>query len=285
MENHSSPSSAFSDVLSKAASAIQDAHALLFTAGAGFGVDSGLPDFRGDTGFWKAYPPFAKRRLSFIDLANPRWFFQDPATAWGFYGHRLNLYRQTIPHEGFSILWAWGQKKPGGYFVYTSNVDGQFQRAGFDPDLCCECHGSIRHFQCTAPCSKALWDAPPEAINVDETTILAREPLPKCPSCGSLARPNILMFGDEGWLEERSLAQERRYLSWLQNLGGKPLAIIEAGAGTHIPSIRSLGERVLREKPNVTLIRLNPRESEGPEGTISIPLGAKEALLAIQARL
>ena len=33
--------------------------ALLVAAGAGMGVDSGLPDFRGDEGFWRAYPPFA----------------------------------------------------------------------------------------------------------------------------------------------------------------------------------------------------------------------------------
>jgi hypothetical protein len=45
--------------ISQAARAIQKADAVLITAGAGMGVDSGLPDFRGDEGFWKAYPPFA----------------------------------------------------------------------------------------------------------------------------------------------------------------------------------------------------------------------------------
>lgn len=56
----------------KAAQAIEGADALLFTAGAGMGVDSGLPDFRGDTGFWRAYPPFQQRGLSFTDVAQPR---------------------------------------------------------------------------------------------------------------------------------------------------------------------------------------------------------------------
>ena len=52
--------------------------AILIGAGAGMGVDSGLPDFRGGSGFWKAYPPYAKLGLDFVSLANPRWFVSDP---------------------------------------------------------------------------------------------------------------------------------------------------------------------------------------------------------------
>ena len=83
------------DLIRQAAQALAEADALLVGAGAGMGVDSGLPDFRGDKGFWKAYPPFEKLGYSFIDMANPVWFEEDPRLAWGFYGHRLNLYRET----------------------------------------------------------------------------------------------------------------------------------------------------------------------------------------------
>ncbi|MCW3099680.1 MAG: NAD-dependent deacetylase [Chthonomonadaceae bacterium] len=103
----------------EAARAIERADALLFTAGAGIGVDSGLPDFRGNTGFWRAYPPFQERGLAFTDLAQPYWFRRDPELAWGFYGHRLNLYRKTAPHVGFEILRRWAAAKPGGAFVFT----------------------------------------------------------------------------------------------------------------------------------------------------------------------
>ena len=105
------------------------------------GVDSGLPDFRGTQGFWKAYPPIAKLKLRFEEMANPRWFADDPEFAWGFYGHRLNLYRETAPHEGFSILREWGDSKKGGAFVYTSNVDGHFQQAGFEENQVLEREG------------------------------------------------------------------------------------------------------------------------------------------------
>src|SRR5438045_8933631 len=93
--------------LQEAVEAIAMADALLVCAGAGMGVDSGLPDFRGDKGFWKAYPLYGELKLSFSDLANPAWFEKDPTLAWGFYGHRLNLYRKTEPHDGFRMLLSW----------------------------------------------------------------------------------------------------------------------------------------------------------------------------------
>ncbi|HEY2342264.1 MAG TPA: Sir2 family NAD-dependent protein deacetylase, partial [Chthoniobacteraceae bacterium] len=118
-------------LLDRAAAAVAAADALLITAGAGMGVDSGLPDFRGPEGFWRAYPPFRERGLDFAAAANPRWFERDPAFAWGFYGHRLNLYRGTAPHDGFQILRRWSERMSHGAFIFTSNVDGHFLRAGF----------------------------------------------------------------------------------------------------------------------------------------------------------
>ena len=79
------------EALKRAADAIAGAGSLFVTAGAGMGVDSGLPDFRGPEGFWRAYPVFAKLGIRFEEAANPRWFREDPALAWGFYGHRLEL--------------------------------------------------------------------------------------------------------------------------------------------------------------------------------------------------
>src|SRR5450432_764407 len=93
-----------------AAQEIASADALLIGAGAGMGVDSGLPDFRGNQGFWRAYPMYAARKLDFAAMADPRWFRSDPAFAWGFYGHRRNLYRATQPHEGFQILKRWAER-------------------------------------------------------------------------------------------------------------------------------------------------------------------------------
>jgi NAD-dependent SIR2 family protein deacetylase len=90
--------------IQRAAELISDADSLVIAAGAGMGVDSGLPGFRGKEGFWKAYPALAKSQIGFTDIACPDTFESNPKLAWGFYGHRLNLYRNTKPHMGFRYL-------------------------------------------------------------------------------------------------------------------------------------------------------------------------------------
>lgn len=258
-----------------AARAISDAKTLLFTAGAGMGVDSGLPDFRGDEGFWRAYPPLAKLGISFSQMANPSWFETDPELAWGFYGHRLNLYRQTEPHQGYAILKNWADEKPT--FVYTSNVDGAFQRAGLEN--VCEVHGSIHHLQCTKPCSREIWSADKTQIEVDAETFRATGELPNCPHCGALARPNILMFRDGAWTLGRSLKQEQSLMNWLGEIDKEELTVVECGAGTAIPTVRDFGQRLQTRGAN--LVRINVRESEGPSCTIAIDRRARDALAQI----
>lgn len=266
---------------SAAKAALQRADALLIGAGAGMGVDSGLPDFRGNEGFWKAYPPFAKLGLGFTSLANPRWFHDDPALAWGFYGHRLELYRSTIPHAGFELLRDHAATLEFGAFAYTSNVDGQFQKSGLADDRVCEAHGSIHHLQCVAECERdePIWSCH-DRVHVDPETLRAREPWPRCAACGSLARPNILMFGDFAWRDGRTSAQEVQLDRWLASVRGKRLVVVELGAGGAIPTVRNFSERLARE-PSTTLVRINPREWQGPPGTISLPLGALAALRRI----
>ena len=55
-------------VIERAVQAIRNAEALVITAGAGMGVDSGLPDFRGPQGFWKAYPPLKERNITLPEM-------------------------------------------------------------------------------------------------------------------------------------------------------------------------------------------------------------------------
>ena len=264
-------------LVKQAAECITQADAILIAAGAGMGVDSGLPDFRGNEGFWEAYPPMKKLGLSFYDLANPVWFTEDPQRAWGFYGHRRNLYRETEPHKGFAILRRWAKQKNGGGFVFTSNVDGHFQKAGFEPDSVVECHGAIDFSQCVAPCCNAIWEAEQSAIEVDLNTFQASVMLPQCKHCSQSARPNVLMFGDCSWVDNRTNDQYSRYERWLESVADSKLAIIELGAGTAVPTVRYQCEQIARRFDQATHIRINPREAFG-RNAISIELGALEAI-------
>ena len=242
-------------------SVLNMAEAILITAGAGMGVDSGLPDFRGEEGFWRAYPLLKEKGLHFEEIATSHLFKTDPSLAWAFYGQRLSLYRNTTPHEGFHYLKKLVEEKNNNYFIYTSNVDGQFQKAGFDEEKIVEVHGSIHHLQCTNPCKKKIWSAKDTTVQVDLENFLALN-IPICQHCGSIARPNILMFGDWLlWNDKRYNQQKALYNKWLKKNKKAHIVIIEIGAGTTIPTIRYESERVVKQFINAYLIRINPHDS------------------------
>lgn len=263
-------------LIKQAASLISQADGIIICAGAGMGVDSGLPDFRGDEGLWKAYPKLGQHKISFVEIANPNAFTDNARLAWGFYGHRMNLYRETIPHRGFEILKRIAQTKEHGYFVFTSNVDGQFQKAGYDDKYIVECHGSIHHLQCDKPCCAAIWDANQfNPLTDDDQCALVSE-LPRCIECGNLARPNILMFNDWGWISNRTELQLSNLHKWHSSI--KNPVVIEMGAGIHVPAVRRASESF-----KCPIIRINPAYPDVPkQNDVGIAMGALSALTQIE---
>ena len=263
-----------------AAKLIASADGLLITAGAGMGVDSGLPDFRGDEGFWTVYPSLGNSGVEFCSIANPDAFRKNPRQAWGFYGHRLALYRKTVPHEGFGILKEIGDRMPAGAFVITSNVDGQFQKSGFSDTKILEIHGSIHRLQCLANCRQKVWSAQAIVPIIDDDICKwVGEDLPTCDKCGKLARPNILMFEDWGWVGMCADLQRSALQSWENQISTK--VVVELGAGIDIPSIRRISEN-----QGCPVIRINPRDARIREGAgLSLAMGAKDALKAISNEL
>lgn len=293
-------SNGLSQAIRGAAAAISAADAIIMTAGAGFGVCSGLPDFRGNEGFWSAYPPMKRLGLSFIDCANPAWFESDPEFAWGFYGHRLGLYRSTNPHKGFYLLRKWMNACAHGGYVFTSNVDGQFQKAGIDRVV--ECHGSIHHVQCTQRgwhrfgnhrCGAVL-SADNVHVAVDPDFKADMATVPRCPACHSISRPNILMFNDFGWVDIRTCAQTEHFREWLATLTAQKarVVVVEAGAGYAVPTVRMASEAHTRyfhrRSSGGTLVRINPTDadiSSDIECGFSIPLRSADAIERIDALL
>lgn len=265
--------------IEKAARLIEKADALVVAAGAGMGVDSGLPDFRGVNGFWQAYPALALVGIDFYSIASPAAFHETPRLAWGFYGHRLALYRRTEPHAGFAQLTRWGEAKRHGYRVFTSNVDGQFQRAGVAQAHVHECHGSLLHLQCLRSCSADTWPADEFHPEVDPATCELIGELPKCLRCGGLARPNVLMFDDFDWVADRSRTQAAALKGWLASIS-RPV-VIEIGAGRAVPSVRRFSEWIGTEFEG-RLVRINPREAGvSRDLDVGLDLGAIAALRAI----
>ena len=258
-----------SEPLHNAAELIRNADSIVICTGAGMGVDSGLPDFRGNSGFWRAYPELAAKGVRFEEIANPSAFLDYPELAWEFYAHRIQLYRNTKPHAGFDILKRWCDEKPGGGFVYTSNVDGHFQKAGFADSQVNECHGSLGYLQCTEPCGNHVW-LMPDVIDPTQP--------PSCSKCGELARPNVLMFNDWGAIHDRAEDKYEAFEQWFDNVGSP--VVIELGAGVTISSVRRYASSL-----DVPIVRINPKDHRIEPPNIGLQMGALQGLLALEAAL
>ena len=264
--------------IDRATRLIREADGLLIGADAGMGVDSGLPDFRGARGFWRAYLALGRSEIHFKEIASPATFRANPRLAWGFCGRRLALYRSTIPH-GFRLLREIGERLEHGAFVFTSNVDSQFQAAGFDDATVCECHGSLHHLQCMESCTEDSWPADALVPEVDTDLCRLTSVLPSCPHCGAMARPNALMFNDMMWNSARSDAQVAALKHRLTQV--KRLVVIELGAGKDVPSVRHFCED--QRRPS---IRINPREPKlGSAKGVGMAMGALEAVTRIAGLL
>lgn len=85
---------------------------------------------------------------------------------------------------------------PECFFVYTSNVDGLFQKSGIPSSEILEIHGNASTLQCVKgiACQTKTW---PLSIPCN---INSEELLPRCGVCGCVCRPYVLMFNDEEWL-------------------------------------------------------------------------------------
>ena len=276
--------------IQKAAQVISNAEALIVTAGAGIGVDSGLPDFRGPQGFWRAYPIMRDKGLKLEEMATPHWFDTHSEFAWGFYAHRYKLYRTTQPHLGFNVLQRWGERMSKGYYAFTSNVDGQFQKAGFPENKVVEWHGTIHYMQlCHADTCREIWPVPNDAnYEVEDGSLLLKSPLPMGPPgrMDQLARPNIKMFFDNTWVPDRTMAQKAKFDEFHDSLDqDTKLVVFEVGCGESNPKIRKISEDFVANAKHGTLIRVNPRDLGCPAEHILLPLGGLEAITRIDAEL
>lgn len=237
-----------------------------------------MPDFRSKNGFWNQYPLYEKLGLKFSDLANSSLFINDPRLAWGFYYHRKKIYNNTKPHIGFDILKKWSDRINHNIFIYTSNVDEQFQKAGFNDSNIIEIHGNINRLQCSNNCGHEKFYIP-EVFELNENTMRIDGHLPFCLNCGTIARPNILMFHDGFFHRNCFISQYNRYSRWLKTLHKENLTILEIGAGSSIPSVRNECES-LAKTYNTKLIRINTNECINGDH-ICIKMRSIEALVKL----
>ena len=251
------PMTADPQMLGRAAEAIRAAEGLVVMADAAIGSEAERAEFGGPEAFAQAYPPLARQNVGPEVLASPGIFAQDAALAWGYYGRRIERCRAGAPHEGFAVLRRWLEAKPQNGFVFTSCVDGGFQRGGFAEERIVECRGTLLHVQCAKPCCAATWPVPADlALAIDPETLRAGGAPPRCVRCGGMTRPNVLLAADEAWSSGRTLAQQVRFRAWQGSLARGRFAVIEISGGGG-PTVREAAAQ-LAAAGRVPLIRILP---------------------------
>jgi NAD-dependent deacetylase len=154
---------------------LRNARTIVVLTGAGVSAASGVPTFRGEGGLWRQYRA--------EDLATPEAFAHNPQLVWEWYDWRRGLIAGCRPNAAHEVLARWSARP--GFTLITQNVDGLHERAGTRGVV--RFHGSIWELKCAAECGVPAWE--------DRSAPLPAVP-PLCPSCGGLARPGVVWFGE-----------------------------------------------------------------------------------------
>jgi NAD-dependent deacetylase len=142
--------------------------------GAGISAESGVPTFRGPGGLWRSFRA--------EDLATPEAFDRDPRLVWEWYDWRRELLSACRPNPAHDALVRLEQTTDE-FLLVTQNVDGLHALAG--SRRLETIHGDVWSLRC--PVEGTVWE--------DRRVPLPEVP-PRCQSCGAIARPNVLWFGE-----------------------------------------------------------------------------------------
>ena len=125
------------------------------------------------------------------------------------------------------------------YFVLTTNVDHQFQLAGFDKTRLFYTQGDYGLWQCSKPCCRRTYDNEKTVRRMwaeQRNMKIPSELIPKCPVCGRPMTMNLrsddTFVQDEGWY-----AAAQRYKDFLLRYDGMRVVFLELGVGGNTPVI------------------------------------------------
>ena len=196
--------------IEKLKEAIAQAERIVFFGGAGVSTESGIPDFRSETGLYA-------QNKSAEELLSYSYFKRHPEEFFAFYRTKLLFpdVRPNYAHEFLAGLEAQGKLNA----VITQNVDGLHQMAGSKNVI--ELHGTAQQVFCD-DCKE---NYPADAVN----TFQAPGDIPLC-ACGGVIRPAIVMFEEP--LDEGVIAQAIHAISQADMLiiGGTSLSVYPAAS-------------------------------------------------------
>ena len=183
---------------------------IVFFGGAGVSTESGIPDFRSETGI---YNTVHKYGCSPEQILSHTFFMRKPEIFYDFYKSTM-VYREAEPNEAHKAL-AKLEKIGKLKAVVTQNIDGLHQKAGSEKVY--ELHGTIMKNYCMK-CGQFY----------DLDYVTASEGVPRCEKCGGMVKPDVVLY-EEG-LNQKTLQDAVYYISHADMLivGGTSLAVYPA---------------------------------------------------------
>lgn len=163
--------------------------------------------------------------------------FKTPEEKWGYWSKFIYLNRYSGVKQLYLDLFEIVKDKD--YFVLTTNVDHQFQLAGFDKDRLFYTQGDYGLFQCSTPCHNKTYDNEEQVRKMVEEQVDGKIPsslIPYCPICGEEMDMNLrkddTFVEDDGWHRAAE-----RYSAFTQKAQGRKVLYLELGVGMNTPVI------------------------------------------------
>lgn len=271
-----------SDDAERLRAALNRADAVVIGAGAGLSTSAGFS--YGGARFARYFADFI-RAYGFADMYSGGFYpFETPEEHWAYWSRYIYINRyMDAPKPVYSDLLQLVQDKD--YFVLTTNVDHQFQKAGFDKQRMFYTQGDYGLWQCSRPCHAETYDnreavrrmveaqgfvfAENGDLRVPDGAALKMEVpaelVPHCPKCGAPMAMNLradsTFVEDAGWH-----AAARRYADFLRRRADARVLYLELGVGGNTPGIIKYPFwRMTYENPKAAYACINLGEACAPK--------------------
>jgi NAD-dependent deacetylase len=242
--------------VSRLAGLLRDRQPCVVLTGAGISTESGIPDFRSPTGIWVDYDP--------MEYATIQAFRRDPVKVWEFFALRLEVLTSAEPNAGHVAL-AELERRGLVEAIVTQNIDGLHAGAGSQDVI--EVHGSIR----TASCLECG-----QRVSLGDVVASLRDsPAPPCPNCGSILKPDVVMFGE--LLPEAAM---ERAIGLARQAG----LLLVVGSSLEVYPVAGLPEETVSAGGALAIVNRGPTPFDRL-AEVRIDAGAGETLAAVSTLL
>ena len=226
----------YSEQIERLKQEIKSADAVVIGAGAGMSTSAGF-SYSGER-FQQYFSDF-EAKYGFHDMYSGGFYPYDTLEEYWAWWSRMILVNRYEAGVGKPYQDLLELVKDKDYFVITTNVDHQFQLAGFDKKRLFYTQGDYGLWQCSKPCHQKTYDNE-EAVRQmaarQKDGKIPSQLVPKCPVCGAPMTMNLrcdmTFVQDDGWY-----AASGRYEDFLRRHEGMHLLLLELGVGANTPVI------------------------------------------------